>query len=422
MKFVALNENIAAFVPTGLNREADPRAALNKLMTVNSWRLLIEFLKNEGCNDLFAKREAEPLIDRANHDVDGERDRFSHEDYYLDELMGSLKARIDKDDTIDYLDDLTRDDLLAQGNVYELYIPELLSYAEDVSCLLILAAVALGAEAPDDLIEDFDFHDTRFDLDEGFYTRLDKFLDEYFGKHGPIRTVRFNKRKYWPDTDYGPYMSSGPFDSKIYDQFLMKYTEERREGILGAYAYLGLGQGGGAEDFDIFFYDSSRYDSAEAVRMMCGMIVTNIEGDTTLLPLFDEDDAPFHHAYVDEPEIDPRPRFSLESGFKHQKFESSFKRWQLAIQEVAEEAIYDSRVTLCPICGTPIITKSDKSRIEYCCESHKTVASKRRRQRAHQLYQMGVPIEDAIAEIGEAYTTSVKKWYREAERFTTPAQ
>ena len=31
MRFVALNENIAAFVPGGINRDADPRAALNKL-------------------------------------------------------------------------------------------------------------------------------------------------------------------------------------------------------------------------------------------------------------------------------------------------------------------------------------------------------------------------------------------------------
>ncbi len=58
--------------------------------------------------------------------------------------------------------------------------------------------------------------------------------------------------------------------------------------------------------------------------------------------------------------------------------------------------------------------------IEYCCESHKTVASKRRRQRAHQLYQMGISVEEAKAEIGEAYSISVEKWYGEAARYAHP--
>ena len=420
MMFVALNENIAAFVPGGINRDADPRAALNKLMSVNSWRLLIEFLKNEGCNELFAKREAEPLVDRANHDVDGERDRFSHEDYYFDELMGSLKARIDKDDTIDYLDDLTRADLLAQGDVYELYIPELLSYASDIAGLLTLAAVALGAQPPDDLVSDFTFDKVECDFDETFMPGVDEMVDKLFGKHGPVAIMNLNM-KYWPETDYGPYMNDAPVTYKLFSSVLEDFKREREAGIMACRSYFGPDHNGEDQDYDLFFYDTSRYSREEAIRMLCAMIVVHTAGDTTLTPAYEED-MPFHHAYADEPELDGYPQFSLDEGFRHPKTNTGFKRWQLAVQEVAEGAIYDGRVTLCPICGTPIITKSDKSRIEYCCESHKTVASKRRRQRAHQLYQMGVPMEDAITEIGDAYATSVKKWYREAERFATPAQ
>ncbi|MBP3884173.1 MAG: hypothetical protein J6D54_04445 [Olsenella sp.] len=415
MMFVALNENIAAFVPGGINRDADPRAALNKLMTVNSWRLLIDFLKNEGCNGLFAKREAEPLVDRANHDVDGMRGRFSHEGYYFDELAGSLKARIDKDDTVDYLDDLTRADLLAQGDVYELYIPELLSYASDIASLLTLAAVALGAQPPDDLVSDFTFEQVECDFDETFMPCVDEMVDKLFGKHGPIAIMDLNM-KYWPETDYGPYMNDAPITKKLFSSALEGFKREREGGVMAYHAYLGPDHNGEDQDYDLFFYDTSRYSREEAIRMLCAMIVVHTAGDTTLTPAFEED-LPFHHAYADEPEPDGYPHFSLDEGFKHPKTNTGFKRWQLAVQEVAEAAIYDGRVTLCPICGTPIITKSDKSRIEYCCESHKTVASKRRRQRAHQLYQMGVSVEEAKAEIGEAYSISVEKWYAEAARY-----
>ena len=418
MRFVALNENIAAFVPGGVNREADARTALNKLMTVNSWRLLIEFLKNEGCNDLFAKREAEPLVDRANRDIDGERDRFSHEDYCFDELKGSLKARIDKDDDIDYLDDLTRADLLAQGDVYEIYIPELLSYASDISSLLTLAAVALGTQPPDDLVTDFSFEQVECDFDEKFMPSVDDMVDKLFGKHGPVAIMVLNMR-YWPETDYGPYMNDAPVTYELFNSVLEDYKREREAGVMACSAYFGPDHNGEDQDYDLFFYDTSRYSREEAIRMLCAMVVVHTAGDTTLTPPYEED-MPFHHKYADEPELDGYPQFSLDGGFKHPKTDIGFKRWQLAVQEVVEAAIYGGRVCLCPICGTPIITKSDKSRVEFCCESHKTVASKRRRQRAHQLYQMGVSMEDAIAEIGETYSISVEKWYDEAARYIHP--
>lgn len=227
--------------------------------------------------------------------------------------------------------------------------------------------------------------------------------------------------KYWPETDYGPYMNDAPVTYKLFSSVLEDFEREREAGVMACRAYFGPDHSGEDQDYDLFFYDTSRYNREEAIRMLCAMVVVHTAGDTTLTPPYEED-MPFHHKYADEPELDGYPQFSLDGGFKHPKTDTDFKRWQLAVQEVVEAAIYDSRVCLCPICGTPIITKTDKSRIEFCCESHKTVASKRRRQRAHQLYQMGIPMEDAIAEIGEAYAASVKKWYREAKQFATPAQ
>lgn len=419
MKLAALNETIAAFIPEGPEVEADPRAALNKLMTVKSWRQLIEFLKGEGCNDLFAKREAVPLVDRFNGDPDDDEDR-----YYYDDLSGSLKSRIDKDDSIDYLDDLSKTDLLQQGDVYELYIPELLSYSDDISNLLTLAAVALGANPPADLVTDFDFSQVECEFDETFFPAFDKMIDDLFGEHGPVAMMDLN-RCYWPESEYGPYLSEdAPFEVKLFKDELKKYQWERDEGVIACRAYFGKDHNGKDQDYDIFIYDTSRYSHADAIRMLCGMVVAHTQGDTTLLPTFGwEDERIFQHEYLDEPDYQVGIRFSLDNGFEHPIVdEYGFKRWQLAVQETAEAAIFDGRVALCPICDTPIITKSHQSRIEYCCESHKTIASKRRRERAHQLYQMGVPIGDAVMEIGPGYRTSIKKWYAEAEAFANPAR
>ncbi|MBR3316911.1 MAG: hypothetical protein IKG21_03685 [Atopobiaceae bacterium] len=417
MRFVALSESVAAFVPTGPNREADPGAALNKLMTVNSWRVLIDFLKHEGCNDLFAKREEKPLHTQTEFEVDGKTYRNDREFYYAD-LAGSLKARIDKDASIDYLDALTRDDLLAQGDVYELYIPELLSWREDMSCFLVLATISRGADIPEGMFEDFSFDMYEWDKDDDFDEWLDGYFDSYFGAHGPIRGMSM-KMGYWPVTDCGPFWYEGPFNERFGDSYQEDCKEERAVGILGGTTYLGEDASGEDMDFHVIFYDSSRYSKDEACRMFSGLTVANIIDETAQRPV---NDGPFYHHYLDEPDFEQRTHFDLNGGYRHPKYDDSFERWQLALVDVAEDAVFNNRVTLCPICGTPIVTKSDYSRIEYCCESHKTIASKRRRQRAHQLYQMGIPIEDAVTEIGTAYRSSVEKWYREASAFVNPAQ
>ena len=49
MRLVALNEERAVYLPEGEDREVEPRAALNKLLTVRSWKAMLDFLKNEAC-------------------------------------------------------------------------------------------------------------------------------------------------------------------------------------------------------------------------------------------------------------------------------------------------------------------------------------------------------------------------------------
>ncbi|HJA28003.1 MAG TPA: hypothetical protein IAA15_00305, partial [Candidatus Olsenella pullicola] len=124
---------------------------------------------------------------------------------------------------------------------------------------------------------------------------------------------------------------------------------------------------------------------------------------------------------TDEPDFEINSLFSLNQGFFRPKDDGGFTRWQTALYDTVEDAIYDGRVALCPVCGTPIITRSTSSRAEYCCESHKTAASKRRRQTAHILYASGVPLEDAVTQIGEDYRTSIERWYAEAQRIAHPA-
>ena len=140
MKLVALNEERAVYLPEGEDREVEPRAALNKLLTVHSWKAMLDFLKNEACCSLFAKREDDPL----------KNGLWTPGKLQID-LTGSLKSRIDSDSEIDYLDELTEKDLLSSSRdkLCEIWIPELLYYRDSYSPYLTIASYALGTTPPD---------------------------------------------------------------------------------------------------------------------------------------------------------------------------------------------------------------------------------------------------------------------------------
>lgn len=191
-------------------------------------------------------------------------------------------------------------------------------------------------------------------------------------------------------------------------------------GILGATSFFGKDASGSDQDYVLFYYDSSRHTRDEACRLACGIMTAHTLDDTMQIPI--NEDGSFRHRYMDEPDYEEPTHFSLQDGFTQPKANDDFMRWQAAIRETVFDAIYDGRVSLCPVCNTPIITKSHQSRVEYCCESHKTIASKRRRERAHLFYASGTPLEEAVNQIGKDYRTSITRWYKEASKFTTPAQ
>lgn len=393
MRLVALNEERAVYLPEGEDREVEPRAALNKLLTVHSWKAMLDFLKNEACCPLFAKRESDPL----------KNGLWTPEELQID-LTGSLKSRIDSDNEIDYLDELTEKDLLSasKDELLEVWIPELLFYRDSFFDYLRIAAFAIGCPYPDDL---FIFPDI-VDVIAAEYIR--DFLGDP-SRCGCVGIDLSNTHKH--DASY--------YDMLYDDDKFVNY--DRYPDGLNNDGYLLTDFDDFSKDRDgqryaLIVYERSRYAPEEALRLLCGELVTIDLGRIQNVDVGD-----YYHSYVDEPDPFITSTFSLEQGFSHPRDDGSFLRWQVALFDVVEKAIFDGRIALCPMCGTPIVTRSTLSRTEYCCESHKTAASKRRRQTAHILYASGTPLEDAVAQIGEDYRTSIERWYAEAQRIAHPA-
>ena len=143
MRLVALNEEAWSIS----RREKIVRSNLEppkQAARVHSWKTMLDFLKNEACCSLFAKREDDPLKNglwtRGRLQID---------------LTGSLKSRIDSDNEIDYLDELTEKDLLSasKDELHEVWIPELLFFRDSYVRYLTIAAYALGATPPDGLFK-----------------------------------------------------------------------------------------------------------------------------------------------------------------------------------------------------------------------------------------------------------------------------
>ena len=398
MKLVAMNERVAAYVPSADHFEMDVEVFLNKLMTTRSWKGLIELLGSPGVGKLLARRESSPLTGEGI---------WNNAEYYFEPLRGSLNAWIDKNPELDYLDKLSKEDLLAGGKVYEVWIPELLSYADDYRRLLILTAVALGlAPAPDDMFQPVNPYD--FIEDDDAKKWFGEQVSKPFRDNAEIGFLRFNAC-YWPASEYGPYSLGEDAccfacdlgdRGKDYDR-----AADEQFGVLGFRIYCG-----GDDDLYLVAYDKLEMDEATVKRIASGLIVAPAIGKVR----WDEDSS-FTHSYVDLPNEIDGGTFSLEKGFGLAGDKFDFTRWQDELTEAVEAVVVSGRVILCPYCGTPIITKGEKDRTEYCCDSHKAAASKQRRERAIALCLHGESIENAIEAIGEKYAGSIARWYKEAQ-------
>ena len=83
------------------------------------------------------------------------------------------------------------------------------------------------------------------------------------------------------------------------------------------------------------------------------------------------------------------------------------------IAQAAKEILLDDDVILCEVCSRPVLTNKDRGTPSKICRvgSCKTTASARRKTRVEQLAASGVPVEDAVSELGEQYRQSIERWF-----------
>ena len=99
-----------------------------------------------------------------------------------------------------------------------------------------------------------------------------------------------------------------------------------------------------------------------------------------------------------------------EGGFAVAENRNPVQEFYYQIAKIAE----DKSVGLCPVCGSPVLRgRSRGNSALLCSKSCKTTASKERREDAIKYAASGMPVDDAIALIGERYEASVRKWYEE---------
>ena len=84
------------------------------------------------------------------------------------------------------------------------------------------------------------------------------------------------------------------------------------------------------------------------------------------------------------------------------------------IAQAAKEILLDDDVILCEVCSRPVLTNKDRGTPSKICRvgSCKTTASARRKTRVEQLAASGVPVEDAVSELGEQYRQSIERWFK----------
>ena len=83
------------------------------------------------------------------------------------------------------------------------------------------------------------------------------------------------------------------------------------------------------------------------------------------------------------------------------------------IAQAAKEILLDDDVILCEVCSRPVLTNKDRGTPSKICRvgSCKTTARARRKTRVEQLAASGVPVEDAVSELGEQYRQSIERWF-----------
>lgn len=419
MKLIALNEQWAIYSPEGGMSDLDEFSSLQDLLAIKTYPQLIKFLMERTLNDSF--------LVSADTDFADSYDRTKRiwcENAQSISLQGNLSKAIDHYPSIDYLDKLVTDDLRGK-EVYQLDLTEIADYQKLMRKFLTVAAIALGSDAPEGLFIDIpseDILDKQW-IEDVLHCKPDEIktigLSEEaagFMRHGLLRDDMLESAGIFNQLDkysshqlviddsqqYGAYTDGYPFST---DKVIYTYseynppTEEENERYSGEY-YVTVS----------FLPDTT---PERAMMMPAGHVV-----ESALNSYLDfGDQFQFTVPYYSDEDFD-RYKYVPDRGFVEKKVVTP-AWWVDDLYSEATKLIIEGKVSLCPVCGSPVLIKDFRGRKSklVCSDSCKTKASNQRRETAYQCAASGIPVEEAITRIGEEYERSVRKWYAEAQAF-----
>lgn len=416
MQLQAVNKTWAVYDDEDASVDFRPYEALRDLLGVKSYRQLLDFLIEHTANWAFADSADRPAYHPTYLDY---RDRPDRPDKI--ELDGDLRHAIDLHPEVDYLDDLSIKDLVLKPT-NELALSELLYFRSVMRRFLTLAAVALGARAP-----------------EGLFAELS--TAELFGKQ-------------WCDDNLSCRASGAPTfgiaarDIPFDDNGLFSEEAFHEQGLI--FAYKDAYEGGrtpftdevverfapahrrkGPVCCDGVIYAVHERDRAgetlltvtavrgtepdHAKRLFAGRIVETLL-NCGINPQLSTLTRPDHG----ERKVD-RYSYDGAAGFA-ENVPRRPKAWFETLYDEAVRLVLAGKVALCPVCGAPVVIRDGRGRFSrtICSDSCKTLASKQRRTQAISLAAQNVPVEEAIERIGEEYADSIRRWYDEAHAVPAP--
>lgn len=411
MKLLALNRQWAVYGTEGSRGKLDSFAALHELLRVHSYQQLINYLITQTCNDVFLT-----AAETSFSDAFYQKDRIWHKSAADINLRGSLSNAIDRYPNIDYLDELAVSDL-KKSDCYQLDLTVLMNFKEIIRKLLIIAAVALGADIQKGLFVEIPSEDifdaewikgnVRCEPDElhtiglnqndlGF--NVNEVLDEGLYDTVFSCTRGYSRHQLIMDDskEYGKYTDGYPFsiDTVIYSYAEYGLPSEQNHYQRDYY-------------FTVSFLDG--IDPGYAKMLLAGRMV---EAVLNAWPYYAGQkglEAPYH------PDVDcDIVKFVPGEGFIENKAtEPSW--WVDELCNEAFELIIQGKVSICPVCGNPVLIKDYRGRKHrlVCSDSCKTRACNQRRESAYHFAMSGKPIDEAISAIGDEYSDSVCKWYAE---------
>ncbi|MBQ9003666.1 MAG: hypothetical protein IJ087_17620 [Eggerthellaceae bacterium] len=427
MKLLAVNKTWAVYDNADAGEGFDPFEALRDLLKVGSYRQLIPFLQKHTCTNAFADSVRDYKTTFKNY----RRVRWGR--VHKIHLQGDLERAINAHPDIDYLDELTASDL-AGRSTNELALHELAYFQKVMRQFLTLAAVASGSPAPANLffevptsgIFDWEWREKKlpFDPDEARSFAI-MASDIPVDDNGFFSADAFMERGM-----IFSYIEAYDGESSAYTETAVKRFAPRgrkRGPVCTDGVVYGWYEPQNSESDPVFAHAHSTADclavtapkgvsEADAKRMFAGRILetlVNIGINERLYELT----YPVHGDNTYE-----RYAYDAKSGVLYERVEERPKAWFEEMYDLAVELALDGKVSLCPVCGSPVPVRDLRGRKprEVCSDTCKTVASNQRRATAMKMAMEGTPIEEAIAEIGEEYESSIRRWY--SQTTAIPAQ